>query len=521
MRYRIFKQSLALAITIFSLQISAQNITSLARGIPEAGGVSSEGILNFVAAADSGRHEFHSFMFLRHGKVIAGGWWSPYRPDLRHSLYSLSKSFTSTAVGFAVTEKLLSVDDKVISFFPDLLPDTVSQNLKDLTVKDLLTMSVGQDHDPTGSIRNWDADWVKSFLALPIKYKPGTKFLYNSAATFMLSAIVQKVTGQKVIDYLKPRLFAPLGIEGMDWEVSPKNINTGGWGLRLKTEDLAKFGQFYLQKGKWNNKQLLPEKWINEATTIKIEQDPGASQAKKDSSDWLQGYGYQFWLCRNNTFRGDGAFGQFVIVMPDQDAVVVITAETSDMQGELNLVWKYLLPSIQKNQLPANPMMVDKLKKRLASLALPIPVNNIVSQWPGRISGKRYTLEPNSKHINSIEFLFGEKKCEVSMKADSASYKLAFGNGRLIPGETGKRGPSLLSNDRSDISGLLPFKVAGSFMWQDENTLELTLRYIESPHSEKYICRFDGNNISIETRGSIDPKNKIIVLKGELDNPKN
>ena len=268
MRYRIFKQSLALAITIFSLQISAQNITSLARGIPEAGGVSSEGILNFVAAADSGRHEFHSFMFLRHGKVIAGGWWSPYRPDLRHSLYSLSKSFTSTAVGFAVTEKLLSVGDKVISFFPDLLPDTVSQNLKDLTVKDLLTMSVGQDHDPTGSIRNWDADWVKSFLALPIKYKPGTKFLYNSVATFMLSAIVQKVTGQKVIDYLKPRLFAPLGIEGMDWEVSPKNINTGGWGLRLKTEDLAKFGQFYLQKGKWNDKQLLPEKWINESTTV-------------------------------------------------------------------------------------------------------------------------------------------------------------------------------------------------------------------------------------------------------------
>jgi CubicO group peptidase (beta-lactamase class C family) len=193
----------------------------------------------------------------RHGKVIAEGWWDPYKPDLRHTLYSTSKSFTSTAVGFAVSEELLSVDDKVISYFPDQLPDSVSPFLADMTVKDLLTMSAGQSPDPTGVIRSSGPEWVKSFLACPVNNEPGTTFLYNSMATYMLSAIVQKVTGEMVLDYLRPRLFEPLGIEGMNWEISPEGYNTGGWGLLLKTEDMAKFGQLYLQKGMWNDKQVI------------------------------------------------------------------------------------------------------------------------------------------------------------------------------------------------------------------------------------------------------------------------
>ncbi len=170
-------------------------------------------------------------MFLRHGKVIAEGWWDPYKPDLRHTLYSTSKSFTSTAVGFAVSEKLLTVNDKVISFFPDQLPDSVSPFLADMTVRDLLTMSAGQSPEPTGAIRSDGPDWVKSFLAFPVTNDPGSTFLYNSMATFMLSAIVQKVTGEMLIDYLKPRLFEPLGIEGMDWEISPDGLQHGRLGL--------------------------------------------------------------------------------------------------------------------------------------------------------------------------------------------------------------------------------------------------------------------------------------------------
>ena len=185
--------------------------TSLPRSTPEAEGVSSEQILQFIEAVENSKNEVHSFMFLRHGKVIAEGWWNPYRADLNHTMYSTSKSFTSTAAGFAVTEKLLSVDDKVISFFSDELPGSLSPYLADLRVKDLLSMSVGQEPDPTIAVVTRDSNWVKSFFALPIVKKPGTEFLYNTLATYMVSAIVQKVTGQKVIDYLTPRLFDPLG----------------------------------------------------------------------------------------------------------------------------------------------------------------------------------------------------------------------------------------------------------------------------------------------------------------------
>ncbi|HVG39433.1 MAG TPA: serine hydrolase domain-containing protein, partial [Pyrinomonadaceae bacterium] len=188
----------------------AQTKTSLPRSVPEAEGVSSAGILDFLEAAGKSKHEFHSLMVLRHGKVIAEGWWGPYRPELRHTMYSVSKSFTSTAIGFAVSEKRLRVSDKVLSFFPQEAPASPSSQLAAMTVKDLLTMSAGQVPDPTIVAVKKD-DWVKAFLATPVVNQPGTTFLYNSMATYMLSAIVQKVTGEKVIDYLTPRLFNPWG----------------------------------------------------------------------------------------------------------------------------------------------------------------------------------------------------------------------------------------------------------------------------------------------------------------------
>src|SRR3569833_494832 len=223
--------AVAFALLLFiTTAANAQKTTYFPHSSPEAEGVSAAGIDSFLTAVGQSKHEHHSIMIQRHGKVVAEGWWSPYAPQLRHSLYSTSKSFTSTAVGFAVSEAKLSVNDKVVSFFPRSLPDTVKPYLADLTVKDLLSMSVGMDPDPTTRIPFTSEDWVRGFLATPILNKPGSKFLYNSMATFMLSAIVQQVTGQKVLDYLKPRLFDPLGITGENREASSKGNNTGGWG---------------------------------------------------------------------------------------------------------------------------------------------------------------------------------------------------------------------------------------------------------------------------------------------------
>ena len=211
-------------------------------------------------------------------------------------------------------------------------------------------MSVGHDSDPTSLV--WGEDksdipWEKLFLSYPIPHEPGVKFVYNSLATYMLSAIVQKVTGEKIFDYLKPRLFDPLGIEGAVWDSHPSGVNLGGWGLHVKTEDMAKLGQLLLQKGNWNGQQILPELWVEEATTMKIMQKPEVDPLQSES-DWEQGYCYQIWRCRNDAFRADGANGQFIIVLPNENAVIAITANIGDMQAELNLVWKHLLPSLQK-----------------------------------------------------------------------------------------------------------------------------------------------------------------------------
>ena len=490
---------------------------SLPRSIPEAEGVSSQGILDFLDAAAMTRHEFHSFMFLRHGKVIAEGWWNPYSPELRHTMYSLSKSFTSTAIGFAVSEKRLTVNDKVVSFFPADLPDSVRPFLADMTVKNLLTMTAGQDPDPTFDVVVNDSNWVKAFLSIPVVDKPGTKFRYNTLATYMLSAIVQKVTGEKEIDYLTPRLFQPLGIHGMDWETDPRGINTGGLGLRIKTEDMAKFGQLYLRKGKWDTKQLLPPAWIEEATRAEILQEPALPQSARDTNDWLQGYGYLFWRCRHNAFRGDGAYGQNIIVMPDQDAVVVITCESPALQDELNLVWKYLFAAIQNKPLPVNNALAERLKQKLATLSLPLPDNGVNSSMVSNISGKTVTFEPNQSQLENMLLRFGKDTCYLTMTIDHAVYNFALGAGNWISGETTKPGPDLFPGNRFHRAELPPRRVVGCYTWKENNILELTLRYIESPHTEKITCKFEQNSMLVDIRQSNTPSVKRAVLKGAIN----
>jgi CubicO group peptidase (beta-lactamase class C family) len=221
-----------------------------------------------------------------------------------------------------------------------------------MEVRHLLTMSSGHDVEPNRRDMPADADWIKEWLAAPVLHEPGTFFVYNTLGTYMLSAIVQKVTGEKLIDYLYPRLFRPLGIVGARWEESNAGINNGGWGLYLKTEDLAKMGQLFLQQGEWNGKQIISKEWVAQATTSHIASLPAgarpeAIKIKPKDSDWLQGYGYQMWRCRHNAVRADGAYGQYIIIMPEQNAVVAMTANVGDMQEEINLVWKYILPALK------------------------------------------------------------------------------------------------------------------------------------------------------------------------------
>jgi CubicO group peptidase (beta-lactamase class C family) len=294
-------------------------------------------------AADS--LDIHSMMVLHHGRVVAEKWWGEGSPDTPHTMFSVSKSFTATAVGFGIAEGLLSLDDRVVSFFPDKVPADHSPNLDAMTVRNLLTMSTGQVREPS---RRGQEDWIAAFMSTPVDDTPGALFRYNSMATFMLSAIMQKVSGQKIADYLQTRLFGPLAIEGYSWEESPEGINTGGWGLSIKTEDMAKFGQLFLQDGVWNGERVLPEGWVAEASSWKIASGPAGNETLEDPlNNWTQGYCYQMWRCPHNAYRADGARGQYIVVIPDRDAVVVLTANAHDMGAELDLVWEHILPALK------------------------------------------------------------------------------------------------------------------------------------------------------------------------------
>ncbi len=494
---------LSLAATFpWSLSAQAGASDNLPRSRPEAQGVSSAGILAFLEGIAKSKHEFHSFMFVRHGHVVAEGWWAPYRPRANHMLYSLSKSFTSTAVGFAVGEGKLKVDDPVTSFFPDALPGAISPNLASLKVKHLLTMSVGHAQDSTGAITK-EQNWAKSFLSLPIANPPGSVFLYNSGASYMLSAIVQKLTGQRVIDYLRPRLFEPLEITGMTWETCPLGINTGGWGLSVPTEALAKFGELYLQKGFWKGRRILPAVWIDEATSFKIQQPaaPGADLARvRETSDWMQGYCYQFWRCRHHAFRGDGAFGQYCIVMPEEDAVVAITCETSDMQTELNLVWDHLLPAMNPTALSSNRLADAQLKQRLRSLSLPPPTGIAAPATVARISGQSFQLEKNPLGAHSLSIDFRHDGAMFHLRDEAGDHSIHCGTQNWLEGVTDMPG----TPPKITVGDLRPLKIAASGAWKDANTFEMVWRYYETPHHHIVNCHFDNDSARVELISSLN-----------------
>jgi CubicO group peptidase (beta-lactamase class C family) len=366
-RQRRFAASLLLlaivAIVLAPASLGRAAGAPLPRSAPEAQGISSLAIVDFVKAVDKDIHTMHSFMVVRHGQVIAEGWWKPEAADKPHVLHSLSKSFNSTAVGLAIHDGKLRLDDPVLKFFATDAPDKPSDNLRAMTVRDLLTMSCGHETEPKAV---GGSPSVKRFLAHPVPHKPGTHFLYNTMGSYVLSAIVTKVTGQTELEYLKPRLFDPLGIENPRWDGSPEGNSLGGYGLFLRTEDIAKFGQLYLKKGKWNGRQLVPREWVDQATNKQVSNDKESHS--KMGGDWQQGYGFQFWRCRHNCFRGDGAAGQFCVVMPDQDAVVAITADTGNMQGELNAIWDHLLPAFRGEALPEDAAGQEKLKEAVGNL---------------------------------------------------------------------------------------------------------------------------------------------------------
>ncbi|HEX6044507.1 MAG TPA: serine hydrolase [Pyrinomonadaceae bacterium] len=473
---------------------ASQKSASLPRSSPEQQGIASADLLAFVDAADKEVDMMNSFMLVRHGHVVAEGWWAPYDRDTPHVLYSLSKSFTSTAVGFAIAEGKLNLDDPVTKFFPDEAPAEPSVNLRSMRVRDLLRMNTGNQIE--APIRVDDSKqtdtWVKTFLTHAVPFKPGTHFLYNSPATYMLSAIVQKVTGMTVLDYLRPRLFDPLGFKDPFWISSPQGITAGAYGLSIRTEEIARFGEVYLHQGMWNGKQLVPAAWVQQATAIQT------STGSAPMSDWDQGYGYQFWRSRHNSFRGDGAFGQFCMVIPELDAVVAITSGVRNMQQVMNLVWDKLLPAMKPGRLPENAAARRQLESRLASLKVKFPGGSASSPMSSSVSGKWFEFPENNRGITAVSFDFNSTPQALVIRTAAGETRMTIGRGTW----TNSRGQFTNGLDRALSVPANPLVAAGG-AWSAEDTFTVKIVLSETPYYSTMNFKFDGNRLLFDSEHNV------------------
>jgi len=463
------------------------------RCTPEEVGVSSASVIDFLDRVARIGIELHSIMMLRHGKVFAEGWWRPFGPDLKHSMFSFTKSLVSTAIGFAEQEGKLSLDEKICDILADKVTDKTTDQMKRATIEHLLTMSCGQETEPGFRGENWAAD----FLAHPATKEPGSHFLYNTAGTNMLCLILRRKTGENLFDYLRPRLFDKIGMAA-DIECSKLADGTdmGGAGSRLHTEDMARFITFVANKGMWQGEQLLRAEWFDRATAAQIDSTNGQPAT---NPDWLQGYCYQYWRCvPEGAFRADGAYGQFGIVLPKQDAVVIITQCNDDPQISLQLVWDTVLKSMTDEPLPPSAD-ADELKDRLSKLMLRAFPRYRLSRSEQLFGGKYYTADcditvaeflggggmfagsgEGSPKVEKIAIEFGEN-CFFNIVAGGETYKLPFCPfGYLKPGE---------------INGE---KYAFGGRWRAQGVFELENRLLERIGGTRFIFRFAGDSVTVE-----------------------
>lgn len=465
----------------------------LPRSAPEAQGISSNAIREFVEAADTQIDTMNSFMLVRHGHVVAEAWWAPYTAEAPHTFYSLTKSFTSTAVGFAVAEGKLSIDDTVVSFFPDAVPADASGHLKAMRIRDLLTMSTGHHADTITDF--FDAglnDLPRRFLALPVAHKPGTHFVYNTPASQMLSEIVQKATGEKLADYLRPRLLDPLGIHGLHWAGTTDGVSLGGYGIAGRTEDIAKFGLLYLQKGEWQGRRLLPASWIEVATARQT------SNGSQPTSDWDQGYGFQFWRTRHGLYRGDGAFGQYCIVFPEHDAVVAITSGVRNMQAVMNLLWEKILPALGPAALPTDDSAARALESTLASLSVARPTGSATSSIADRVSVKPYTLPSNAAEFEAVAFEFDHDHTSLTFTRNGEAHRINVGTTDWLGGVT-----SLFPQLSHDPLARATQPYAATGAWVDETTYTAKIVLTETPFYLTVKCRFGGKLVVLDVEQNV------------------
>ncbi|MDJ1114621.1 serine hydrolase domain-containing protein [Microbacterium dauci] len=450
---------------------------SLPRSAPSAQGVDASGVSRLLDALEASDHELHSLMVLRHGHIVAEGWWAPYAADLKHLVYSLSKTFTSAAAGLAIAEGRFGLDDRMVDHFPELVPDDVDEKYDRYLVRHALSMSSGHEQETldraAAAAASHGGDLLAGFFTVPPEREPGTLFCYNQPTIYGVGRLVAKTTDGGILDYLRPRLLEPLGIDEAQWMMIG-DVEMAFSGLHVRTESLAKTGQLALERGRFGDTQLLPEAWVEQATSLQTENDaahraPGAA----DPIDWQQGYGFQYWMNRHG-FRGDGAYGQFIIVWPEEDAVVVTTSETVDMQGLLDVLTDHLVPALSG---PGVPEADAALAARLAGLRIPAPFGRGGFEGVFDVEAGEAVPGPFSSGgpvpgASSVEVVAADDGWTLRITGDDVDVTLPVGHGSWAAGTW----PA-----PADGFDPVPFRSAAAVgvdgAWHAE------LRMIETPHT--------------------------------------
>jgi CubicO group peptidase (beta-lactamase class C family) len=481
------KRQLFILLALLPLLLTAQ-VGDLPRSTPATEGISTQAVINMMDSLMAlPECDIHHVMVVRHGKVVAELHPAPFRATDSHTLYSASKTFVSLAVGCAIDDNLLRLDDRVMTFFPDKRTNRVSDNMAAMTVRDLLMMASGVKPDWT--MRNNSLDWVKDWLAKPVDNAPGSLFQYDSMCTFMLSAILQRVTGQTMLEYLQKKLFEPMHITIADWESSPDGINTGGWGLRVQAETMAKLGLLLLNKGRWEGQQLINADYVEAACSRLID---GGAKETTPPTDGNQGYGYQVWQSKwPGSYRADGAMGQYTVVVPQEDLVVVILGMKLYGHEELACIWNQLMPGLKAEPIKPEKKLQTKLDKLCARAILQLPKGKKKSAHAGPIlkigsnrHGFLYLSIPGNELVR-IDNVSGKKDM----------FDLGYGEWRYTP----MNGYPVYSINAINMMRDLKddFVAAAAYAWTSSSTLEVRIHYVNWISGTTLVFDFDKHELTM------------------------
>jgi len=436
-------------------------MTTFPRTTSAALGIDPGGVTALLDALESTPGvEPHSIMLLRHGQVAAEGWWQPYAADRVHLLYSLSKSFTAAGVGIAVRAGLIDLDATVLSYFPELDADVTDERSRRIRVRHLLAMASGHREETIDRAQALDpTNTVRGFLLLPPDEEPGTVFAYNQPCTYTLAEIVRRVTGGSLVAWLRPRLLDPLGIDDLAWRRDDDGAELGYSGCYAPTDAVAKLGQLYLQGGVWDGERILDADWVEQATSTQV------ANPHEANPDWSQGYGFQFWMARHG-FRGDGAYGQFCVVLPEHDVVLAMTGQSLDMQAVLDAVWEHLLPAVDR---ASDAASASALEARLTSLGLP-PVQG--GRLPEHLADVELRSRPRGI-LDAVTFARGADGIRLTITDDGRSESVLLGEGRWA------------------VEGAL----AASAATEPEGSVLVAVRFLETPHLLHLRVDLDGGTV--------------------------